>query len=135
MERIYKYLKKCGVYFLATCDEVDERQPRVRPFGTIIMFDGKLCFQTGKKKPVSRQIHNNPRIEICAHDSESQTWLRLTGVAVEEPRIEAQRQTLEAYPELKGMYQPGDGITEIFKIEHGNAVLSSFSDAPTTIIF
>lgn len=36
MERIYKYLKKCGVYFLATCDEVDERQPRVRPFGTII---------------------------------------------------------------------------------------------------
>ncbi len=135
MERIYHFLKKCGTYFIATSDEVDNDQPRVRPFGTIIIYDGKLCFQTGKKKPVSRQLHNNPKFEICAYDSESQSWLRLSGVAVEEPRIEAQYQALDAYPELKDMYKPGDGITEIFKIEHGVAVVSSFVEAPVTIEF
>ena len=135
MERVYNYLKKCGTYFIATCDDADSCQPRVRPFGTIIIYDGKLCFQTGKKKPVSRQLHNNPKIEICAYDSEARTWLRLTGIAVEEPRIEAQHQTLDAYPELKDIYKPGDGITEIFKIEHGVAVISSFAEAPTTIEF
>ena len=135
MEMLYNYLKRCGTYFLATCDDVDESQPHVRPFGTIIIFDGKLCFQTGKRKPVSKQIHNNPKIEVCAYNPEEKTWLRLTGVAVEEPRIEAQRQTLEAYPELRGMYAPGDGITEIFKIEHGSATISSFTDAPVTFKF
>ena len=135
MERIYNYLKKCGTYFIATCDDADESQPRVRPFGTILIYDGKLCFQTGKKKPVSKQLHNNPKIEISAYDADAKTWLRLTGVAVEEPRIEAQCQMLDAYPELKSIYAPGDGVTEIFKIEHGVAVVSSFTEAPATIEF
>ncbi len=133
MERAYEFLKKCGTYYLATCDETDERQPRVRPFGTILLFDGKLCFQTGKLKSVSRQLHQNPKFEICAFDGER--WLRVSGVAVEEARIEAQVQMLDAYPTLKSMYAPGDGNTEIFKIEHGVATFSSFAEAPTTIEF
>ena len=63
MERVYKFLKDAGTYYLATV-EVD--QPRVRPFGTINLFDGKLYIQTGKVKEVSKQIHANPKAEICA---------------------------------------------------------------------
>ncbi len=135
MERVYEFLKKCGTYFLATCDNVNDCQPRVRPFGTIEIFDGKLCFQTGKNKPVSKQLHNNPKFEICAYDADSQRWLRLTGDAVEEARIEAQVQMLDAYPELKSMYAPGDGVTEIFKIDNGSAVIASFTEAPVRITF
>lgn len=135
MERVYEFLKKCGTYFLATCDDVKEGHPHVRPFGTIEIFDGKLCFQTGKNKPVSKQLHHSPKFEICAYDPETQKWLRLSGDAVEEARIEAQVQMLDAYPELKGMYAPGDGVTEIFKIEHASAVIASFTEAPVRITF
>ncbi|MGI6401080.1 MAG: pyridoxamine 5'-phosphate oxidase family protein [Thermoguttaceae bacterium] len=135
MERVYEFLKKCETYFVATSDEIDETQPRVRPFGTIEIFDGKLCFQTGRQKSVSKQLHNNPKIEICAYDAETNKWLRLTCVAVEEARLEAQRQILDAYPELKSIYAVDDGVTEVFKIEHGVAVIFSLTDAPVTIKF
>lgn len=130
MQRILDFLKKCKTYYLAT---IDDDQPRVRPFGTIEIIDGKLCFQTGKSNPVSKQIRENPKIEICAFDGA--TWLRLTAVAVEDPRIESQEKMLEAYPELKGMYQPGDGNTQIFKLESGVGVFSSFTDAPVAVEF
>ena len=35
MERICNFLKEAGVYYLAT---MDGDQPRVRPFGTAIIF-------------------------------------------------------------------------------------------------
>ena len=130
MQRIFDFLKKCKTYYLAT---IDDDQPRVRPFGTIEIIDGKLCFQTGKSKPVSKQIRENPKIEICAFDGS--TWLRVGAIVVEDPRIESQEKMLEAYPELKGMYKPGDGNTEIFKLVSGSAVFSSFTDAPVIVDF
>ena len=63
MERVYQFLKDAGVYYLAT---VEGNQPRVRPFGTVNIFDGKLYIQTGKVKPCSRQLSANPKAEICA---------------------------------------------------------------------
>ena len=63
MNEVYEFLKKCGTYYIAT---VDGDQPRVRPFGTVDIFDGALTIQTGKVKDVSKQIHRNPKIEICA---------------------------------------------------------------------
>ena len=53
MEEVYEFLKKCGTYYLAT---VEGDQPRVRPFGTVDIFEGRLYIQTGKVKNVSRQI-------------------------------------------------------------------------------
>lgn len=47
MNEVYDFLKKCGTYYLAT---VDGDQPRVRPFGTVDIFEEKLYFQTGKAK-------------------------------------------------------------------------------------
>ena len=62
MEEVYEFLKKCGAYYLAT---VDGDQPRVRPFGTYLIFEGKLYIQTGKVKDVSKQMMANPCIHRC----------------------------------------------------------------------
>ena len=130
MQEVYDFLKRCGTYFLAT-SEGD--QPRVRPFGTIDLFDGKLYIQTGKSKSVSRQLHGNPRIEICGCLGDE--WIRVQAVAVPDERIEAQVHMLEAYPELKGMYAPGDGNTEVFFLKDVTATISSFAAPPKVIRF
>ncbi len=130
MEEVLEFLRKCGTYYLAT---VDGSQARVRPFGTIDLFDGRLTIQTGRKKDVSRQILANPRVELCAFDGER--WLRLAAAAVEDPRIEAQAHMLEAYPSLQAMYQPGDGNTQIFALTEVTATFSSFTEAPRTLTF
>ena len=54
MERVVNFLKEAEIYYLAT---VEGDQPRVRPFGTAHIFEGKLYIQTGKVKDVSKQIH------------------------------------------------------------------------------
>ena len=128
MNEVYEFLKKCQTYYLAT---VDGTQARVRPFGTIDIFDGELTFQTGKVKEVSKQIHANPKVEICAFDGTQ--WLRLSADAVEDPRVEAQAHMLDNYPNLKAMYTAGDGNTEIFKLVNAKATFSSFTSAPRTI--
>lgn len=130
MEEVLAFLRKCGTYYLAT---VEGSQARVRPFGTIDLFDGRLTIQTGRKKDVSRQILANPRVELCAFDGER--WLRLAATAAEDPRIEAQAHMLEAYPSLQAMYQPGDGNTQIFALTEATATFSSFTEAPRTVTF
>ena len=127
MERTCKFLKDAGVYYLAT---VEGDQPRVRPFGTAHIFDGKLYIQTGKKKPVSEQIAKNPKFEICAFKNGE--WLRLSGELVEDDRVEARKSMLDAYPELRAMYDENDGNTQVFYVRDGAAVFSSFTRAPET---
>lgn len=61
MKEVCEFLKKCGVYYLAT---MDGDQPRVRPFGTAHIFENKLYIQTGKSKDVFKQIMANPNVEI-----------------------------------------------------------------------
>ena len=63
MKRVYDFLKEVGTYYLAT---MDDNQPRVRPFGTVNIFEDKLYIQTGKGKSVAKQIAANPKVEICA---------------------------------------------------------------------
>ena len=130
MEEVLEFLKKAGTYYLATDDN---GQPRVRPFGTIHQFEGRLYIQTGKRKSVSMQIHANPRREICAFLDG--TWLRVAAKAVEDDRREARVSMLEAYPDLRRMYDPDDGNTEVFYLEDATAVFSSFTAPQRTITF
>ena len=130
MQKVLNFLKDAGTYFLATVDGV---QPRVRPFGTVNIFEDRLYIQTGKIKEVSKQIHNNPKVEICAYkDGE---WLRLSGELIEDERLEAKESMLDAYPELKGMYKADDGNTEVFYFTKATAVFSSFTHEPEIIEF
>ena len=129
MQRVYDFLKKCGTYYLAT---VDGNCPKVRPFGTVNIFEGKLYIQTGKVKPTSEQIAKNPNVEICAFDGD--TWLRLSGELEEDDRVQARKSMLDAYPELRRMYDENDGNTQVLYFKKGVAVFSSFTKAPETVI-
>ena len=130
MNEVYEFLKKCGTYYLAT---VEGDQPRVRPFGTVDLFEGRLYIQTGKVKPVADQMKRNPKVELCAFaDGE---WIRVAAEAVLDERIEAQEHMLAAYPSLQTMYKPGDGNTEVYWLRHGTAQICSFAAAPRTINF
>lgn len=130
MKEVYEFLKACGTYYLAT---VEGDQPRVRPFGTIDLFEDKLYIQTGKVKPVANQMKANPKVEISGMAGGK--WIRLSATAVLDERIEAQTHMLDAYPSLKGMYQPGDGNTEVYYLKDAAAQICSFTEAPKEIRF
>ena len=130
MQEVFGFLKAVKTYYIAT---VDGDQPRVRPFGTVEIFDGHLYFQTGKKKNVAHQIDANPKVEICAFDGVR--WLRLAGTAVEDDRAEAQTHMLDAYPSLKSMYAVGDGNTVVYYLKDATAKFSTFGQPDREIKF
>lgn len=130
MQRVCEFLKKAGTYYLAT---VEGDQPRVRPFGTAHIFEGKLYIQTGKSKPVSQQLASNPKAEVCAFHGSS--WLRIAGELIEDDRIEAKKSMLDAYPSLRNMYDENDGNTQVLYFKNAVATFSSFTSAPETIKF
>ena len=123
-------MKDAKTYYLAT---VDGDKPKVRPFGTAHIFDGKLYIQTGKKKAVSEQIKKNPNVEICAMNGED--WLRVSGQLAEDDRRAARVSMLEAYPELKALYDPDDGNTQVFYFKNVKAVFSSFTKPEEAVEF
>jgi len=130
MKEVYEFLKKCGTYYLAT---VDNNEPKVRPFGTVDIFNEKLYIQTGKIKDVSKQVHSNPNVEICAFDGDK--WLRLKGTLKEDDSREAKKHMLDSYPMLRSMYDEDDGNTEVFYFLNATAVFSSFTEPPKEIKF
>ena len=130
MKRVHDFLKKAGVYYLAT---VEGDQPRVRHFGTVNEFEGKLYIQTGKIKPTSRQLAANPKAELCAFTDGA--WIRVACELIEDDRLEAKKSMLDAYPNLRGMYDENDGNTQVFYMKNATATISSFGAAPVVIEF
>ena len=121
MEQVEKFLKEADVYYLAT---MEGDQPRVRPFGTANIFEGKLYIQTGKVKGVYKQLKENPKAEICACIKDQ--WLRVSGELIEDDRREARQSMLDDYPSLQSMYSADDGNTAVFYFQNATAVFSSF---------
>lgn len=130
MQKVVDFLKEAGTYYLAT---IEGDQARVRPFGTANVFEDKLYIQTGKVKDVSKQIHANPKVEICAFKNGE--WLRVAGTLVEDDRREARTSMLDAYPHLRNMYSEDDGNTEVFYLKDAVATFSSFTSAPEVVEF
>jgi len=128
MEEVLEFLKSAGVYYLAT---VEGDQPRVRPFGTAEVFEGKLYIQTGKVKPVSKQLMANPKAEISAF--KDGVWIRIAGKLIPDERREAKEHMLDAYPNLKAMYSADDDNTQVLYFEDAVATFSSFTAEPRTI--
>lgn len=130
MEEVYDFLKKCGVFYLAT---EEGNKPRVRPFGAINIFEGKLYIQTGKVKNVSKQMQINPNVEISGFTDGK--WIRIEGKVVRDDRGEAKVDMLDNNPELKGMYSADDDNTEVLYLENAKASICSFTDEPKVIEF
>ncbi len=130
MNEVYEFLKQCKTYYLAT---MEGDQPRVRPFGTVDVFEGRLYIQTAKIKKVSAQMKANPKVEISG--TMGGQWIRLEAIAVLDDRLEAKQHMLDAYPNLKMMYQADDGNTEVFWLKDATATIYSFTDDPKTYTF
>ena len=130
MNEVYEFLKKCGTFYIATCEG---DQPRVRPFGAVNVFEDKLYIQTGKVKNVSHQMEVNPKVEICCFNEG--TWLRLEGKVVRDERIEAKTSMLDNNPMLKSMYSAEDDNTEVLYFENAKATFYSFTNEPKVIEF
>ena len=130
MEKVCEFLKAAGVYYLAT---VEGDQPRVRPFGTANIFDGKLYIQTGKSKPVSKQLEVNPKAEICAF--KDGVWLRISCELINDDRIEAKKAMLDAYPNLRDRYDEQDENTQVLYMKNAIVTFASFAGEPETYTF
>ncbi len=130
IERVCDFLKESGTYYLAT---TDNDQPRVRPFGTAHIYEGKLYIQTGKSKDVAKQIMANPKVEISAMVKGD--WIRLSGELKLDDRYEAKKSMLDAYPALQKMYSAEDDNTAVFYFENATATFCSFTKEPETISF
>ncbi len=130
IERVCKFLSEAGTYYLAT---VEGDQPRVRPFGTVLLSGGRLYIETGKVKAVSKQIAANPKVEICAFKDGK--WLRVAGELVNDDNRDVKVAMLEAMPSLKGMYSPDDGNMQMLYFRNATATFSSFTEAPETVCF
>ena len=130
MRRVCDFLKEAGVYYLAT---VEDNQPRVRPFGTAHIFEDKLYIQTGKVKPCAKQLLANPKAELCAFHNGA--WVRIACELVEDDRVEARKSMLDAYPNLRGMYDENDGNTLVLYMKNATATFASFGGAPETVTF
>ena len=130
MKEVYEFLKECGTYYLAT---MDGDQPRVRPFGTVDIFEDKLYIQTGKSKNVSKQMQENPKIEICAFKDGK--WLRVTAEVVRDENKEAKKHMLDNYPNLQDKYSPDDDNTEVLYLKNAKAVINSFTEEDITYEF
>ena len=130
VEKVCAFLDEAKTYYLAT---VEGDQPRVRPFGTALVYEGKLYIQTGKVKAVSKQIAANPKVEICAFHKGK--WLRLCGELVNDDRREAKQAMLDKMPSLKGMYSADDDNTQVLYFKNATATFASFGGAPETFTF
>ena len=130
MKEVEKFLDECGVYYLAT---ISEDGPKVRPFGTIDIFEDHLYIQTGKSKDVYKQIEKNNKVEICAF--KDGRWIRISGNLISDDRVEAKKHMLDKYPNLRGMYDENDDNTIVLYFESGKAVISSFTEDAKVIEF
>ena len=130
MKEVREFLKEAGVYYLAT---VEGNKPKVRPFGTIEIFEDKLYIQTGKKKAVYKQILDNPNVELCAFKDGK--WIRLSGELVPDDRVEAKKDMLDKNPSLRGMYNENDDNTIVLYFKNAKAVISSFTEGERVIEF
>ena len=129
-ERVCEFLDEAKTYYLAT---VEGDQPRVRPFGTALVFEGKLYIQTGKVKNVSKQLAANPKAEICAFCGGK--WVRISGELVNDDRREPKAAMLDKMPMLKGMYSADDDNTQVLYFKNATATFFSFGGAHESVSF
>ena len=127
LKKVLEFLDSTQTYYLAT---MDNDQPRVRPFGTALVYNDKLYIQTGKIKQVSKQLAKNPKAEICAFKDGK--WVRISGELVEDDTREVKTMMLEKMPVLRGMYNEDDGNMQMLYFKKATVTFSSFTEAPET---
>ncbi|MDF2570116.1 MAG: pyridoxamine 5-phosphate oxidase-related FMN-binding protein [Sporomusa sp.] len=129
MDEVLKFLSENPVFYLST---VDGNIPKVRPFGFVMNFEGKLHFGTSNKKDVYKQLQTNPNFEICTA-SKTGEWLRLKGKAVFNTSKQTKQAAIDTMPMLANMYSVDDSIFELFYIEDAEATFQDMKGSSKTI--
>ena len=128
MKKALEFLQESGTFYLAT---TEGNQPRVRPFGAVFEYEGKLYIATNNTKNCFKQMLENPKVEISSMNKKGQ-WIRISGEVVNDDRREVREVALEAVPVLKSMYNINDGIFAVLYFAKGTATISSFTTKPET---
>ena len=124
MDNILDFIKETGVGYFAT---VENKQPRVRPFGFGFYEAGKFWFCTNNTKKVYAQLQATPYAEIIFSKADFSRYLRLSGHVVFDTSLDAKKKVFEAMPGVAALYKtPDNPIFEVFYIEKGEAVLETF---------
>lgn len=131
MKEVFDFLIKCGVYYLATCDG---DQPRVRPFGTQLIFDDKLYIMTDHRKNIALQLEKNARVELCAFDTQSE-WVRIEATLVEDPSVEPKKAMLDSMPHLRSIYDETSPNTAAYYLKEAKATFYSYTGEPRVVCF
>lgn len=130
MNQVYEFLREAKVYYLATFDGTCAR---VRPFGTIHLYDGRLYIMTKQGKKVSDQMKAHPQVELTAMRGDD--WIRITCEVCLDPRREAIASVVDAHPHLAPFYRADDPLTEVFYLTHATAIIYTDTPTPLTIEF
>jgi uncharacterized pyridoxamine 5'-phosphate oxidase family protein len=129
MNKAAQFLADSQTFYLAT---VEDDQPRVRPFGAVMEWEGKVYISTNNKKDVYAQILKNPKVEISSMDK-SYNWIRIAGKLVPDDRREAKEAMLKAQPGLEKMYSIDDGILAVLYFTEATATIYNISGSKEEI--
>ena len=95
VKKVYDFLEDAKTFYLAT---MDGDQPRVRPYGAMLFFEGKIYIMAFGKTNATRQIATNNKAEICAFKGRT---LRIECNLVEDNRPEVGKALVDKMPVLK----------------------------------
>ena len=125
LQKTIQFLRDSKIFYVAT---VESGKPRVRPFGLVLEWDGKLYFGTANTKAVYRQLQACPDVEISA-TSPQMEWIRLSGKAVFDGNKAAKEKAFEVMPDLGNLYKdgPNDPTFEVFYLDEARVTFYSFA--------
>lgn len=129
MREIVDFFKEAGKFFLATNED---GQPRVRPFGELLLYKENIYFNTNCKKKVYKQLKDNPKVELCSFSKGK--WMRVQAVVVEDKDIKVKQLMLESQPAVKKMYEGKEEILVVFKLKQVQAYLYQFGKEEEKIV-
>ncbi len=128
MNNALEFLKESGTFYLAT---TEGNQPRVRPFGAIFEYEGKLYIVTENTKECFKQMVENPKVEISCMNKKGQ-WIRVTGEVANDDRREAKEFALESNPFLTSKHSADNGVFSVLYFTKGTATIYSYTAEPET---
>ena len=120
IKKVYDFLEDAKTFYLAT---VEGDQPRVRPYGAMLFYEGKIYIMAFGKTNATRQIAANSKVEICAFRGKT---LRIECRLEEDNRPEVGKALVDKMPALKPalgengengvMYYLADAKADFFKM-------------------
>ena len=131
MEELLKFLEKNPVFYLATDDE---GQPRVRPFGFHMVFDGKFYMVTALPKMVCKQMEKNPRVEFGTMAPDTK-FVRVNGeVVFDNDNMQAKENVFKVMPDLLKMYGSAENpAMAVCDLKDMHATIASLTEPETGV--